>query len=212
MAYAGRMSAATRQREKLADALVAAGPDAPTLCEGWSTHDLAAHIVLRDRRPDAALGMLVSPLAGHLDNVTKAYRGEAFDSLVGKVRSGAPYSPLRLAPLDNAVNTLEFAVHSEDVRRGVDGWEPLPRDPDLEKAITSRLKLMRSLLTKKSPVSLALRSGDGFAAGPEEAKVTVTGDPLELLLFAFGRQAAARVTYVGSESDVEAVKTASFGV
>ena len=27
------------------------GPDAPTLCEGWTTFDLAAHLVVRERNP-----------------------------------------------------------------------------------------------------------------------------------------------------------------
>ena len=40
------------------------GPDEPTLCEGWNTRDLAAHLVLRESRPDAALGVVVRPLAG----------------------------------------------------------------------------------------------------------------------------------------------------
>ena len=40
------------ERKALADLLAALGPDAPTLCTGWETRDLAAHIVLRERRPD----------------------------------------------------------------------------------------------------------------------------------------------------------------
>ena len=40
------------------------GPDGPTLCEGWQTRDLAAHLVLRERRPDAAAGVMGGPLAG----------------------------------------------------------------------------------------------------------------------------------------------------
>ena len=57
---------ATLERRRFADALLEVGPDAPTLCDGWSTRDLAAHVVLRDRRPDAAggLGMFTSIFAG----------------------------------------------------------------------------------------------------------------------------------------------------
>ncbi len=47
---------AKRERLLLADLLETAGPDAPTLCEGWRTRDLAAHVVVRERRPDAAGG------------------------------------------------------------------------------------------------------------------------------------------------------------
>jgi uncharacterized protein (TIGR03085 family) len=56
---------ANEERKALADALQAAGPDAPTLCEGWQTRDLAAHLVLRERRPDAAAGILLKPLNGY---------------------------------------------------------------------------------------------------------------------------------------------------
>ena len=47
---------ATMERRRFADELLAVGPDAPTLCTGWAARDLAAHVVLRDRRPDAMPG------------------------------------------------------------------------------------------------------------------------------------------------------------
>ena len=43
---------AKRERLLLADLLEAEGPEAPTLCEGWSTRDLAAHLIVRERRPE----------------------------------------------------------------------------------------------------------------------------------------------------------------
>ena len=47
----------------------ASGPDAPTLCEGWTTRDLAAHLVIRERRLDATPGILVPQLAGYTAKV-----------------------------------------------------------------------------------------------------------------------------------------------
>lgn len=55
---------ARSERLALCETLRAVGPDAPTLCEGWLTRDLAAHLVLRESRPDAAPGIVVSALAG----------------------------------------------------------------------------------------------------------------------------------------------------
>ncbi len=59
-------------RAALAAELEAAGPDAPTLCEGWTTRHLAAHVVLRESRPDATPGM-TSPdlplLSAHTDRL-----------------------------------------------------------------------------------------------------------------------------------------------
>src|ERR1700754_3004842 len=38
------------ERQKLADLFASLGPDAPTMCTGWATRDLAAHLVIRERR------------------------------------------------------------------------------------------------------------------------------------------------------------------
>ncbi|WP_461013210.1 maleylpyruvate isomerase N-terminal domain-containing protein, partial [Trueperella pyogenes] len=51
------MSFSSDERRRLADLLLAKGPDAPTLCEGWFTRDLAAHLWIREHRLDAAVGM-----------------------------------------------------------------------------------------------------------------------------------------------------------
>ena len=63
------MSAAQRERAALVQTMTATGPDAPTLCEGWTTKDLAAHLVIRERRLDATPGIMVSLLAGYTEKV-----------------------------------------------------------------------------------------------------------------------------------------------
>jgi uncharacterized protein (TIGR03083 family) len=45
------MTYAQDERAALAALLHETGPDGPTLCEGWQTRDLAAHLALRARRP-----------------------------------------------------------------------------------------------------------------------------------------------------------------
>ena len=45
------MTYAQDERAALAALLHETGPDGPTLCEGWQTRDLVAHLVLRERRP-----------------------------------------------------------------------------------------------------------------------------------------------------------------
>ena len=61
------------ERARLADALAATDPDAPTLCEGWTARDLAAHLVVRERRPDTTPGLMLRPLAGWTDRVRRGY-------------------------------------------------------------------------------------------------------------------------------------------
>ncbi|MEN3358667.1 MAG: hypothetical protein V7637_2649, partial [Mycobacteriales bacterium] len=55
---------ASAERAAVADLLDSLGPDAPTLCEGWSTYDLAAHLALRDRVPAAWPGIALRRFAG----------------------------------------------------------------------------------------------------------------------------------------------------
>ncbi|MFM7872077.1 MAG: maleylpyruvate isomerase N-terminal domain-containing protein, partial [Actinomycetota bacterium] len=50
---------ARTERDLICDLFTNFGPDAPTLCAGWTTRDLAAHIAVRERRPDAAAGILI---------------------------------------------------------------------------------------------------------------------------------------------------------
>src|SRR3954467_11066574 len=98
------MTAAQRERAALVETMRAAGPDAPTLCGDWTTRDLAAHLILRERRPDAAAGILISKLAGYTARKQRqlADRPE-WPGLLDMVASGPPlYSPLKL--LDPVVN------------------------------------------------------------------------------------------------------------
>src|SRR5436190_1182266 len=122
-------SVAGSERALLADLLTEVGPDGATLCTGWTTRDLAAHIVLRERRPVAALGIVFAPLAGHTRQVQDDVARTSWPDLVDTMRHR---SPLLVGPADELVNTTEFFVHHEDVRRANDGWRPRPEDPRLE--------------------------------------------------------------------------------
>src|SRR5215203_6407415 len=103
---------AQTERSALCDEFDRVGPDAPTLCEGWTTRDLAAHLVVRERRPDAAIGIVVPAFAGHGDAVRERYATRPYDELVGLVRDGPPrWNPTRLEALDRAANTIEYFVH-----------------------------------------------------------------------------------------------------
>ena len=47
------------ERAALCDTFEKYGPEAPTLCEGWLTLDLAAHMAAREDRLDAAVGLVL---------------------------------------------------------------------------------------------------------------------------------------------------------
>jgi uncharacterized protein (TIGR03085 family) len=188
------------------------GPEAPTLCEGWNTRDLAAHLVIREYRPDAAPGILIPLFARHTANVQNDVAQHTdWDELVDRVASGPPvYSPLKL--LDPVVNVAEMFIHHEDVRRAQPGWEPRVLEPALASMLRRTLPLMGRLTLAKVPGRLALRTPEGKTMlttgwGPY---VTVTGAPQELLLFSVGRR--ARVEFDGDASAVQAVRDAPKGL
>ncbi|MGQ4421520.1 TIGR03085 family metal-binding protein, partial [Streptomyces violaceoruber] len=143
---------AKRERLLLADLLETAGPDAPTLCEGWRTRDLAAHVVVRERRPDAAGGALIKPLASRLHRVREEYGAKPYEELLQLIRTGPPrFSPFQLKQVDEAANTVEFYVHTEDVRRAQDDWSPRELDPVFQDALWSRLERVARLMGRGIP-------------------------------------------------------------
>ncbi|MEU2896682.1 TIGR03085 family metal-binding protein [Streptomyces sp. NPDC001273] len=196
---------AKRERLLLADLLETTGPQAPTLCEGWTTRDLAAHVVVRERRPDAAGGMLVKQLAPRLERVTAEYTAKPYEELIQLIRTGPPrFSPFSLKQVDELSNIVEFYVHTEDVRRAQPEWTPRELDPVFQDALWSRLERSARLMGRGVPVGLVLRRPDGrtVVAHRGVPVVTVTGEPSELVLFAYGRQSAAEV---GLEGDDDAI-------
>lgn len=206
---------AKRERLLLADLLEAAGPDAPTLCEGWTTRDLAAHVVVRERRPDAAAGILLSVLKGRLERVQAEFAAKPYAELIQLIRTGPPkLSPYALKPVDEGANTVEFYVHAEDVRRAQADWSPRELDPVFADALWARLERAARLLGRKSPVGVVLRRPDGRTAVAHRGLpvVTVTGEPGELTMFAFGRQDAARVELEGDKEAIARVSTAQLGM
>ncbi|WP_037906078.1 TIGR03085 family metal-binding protein [Actinacidiphila yeochonensis] len=206
---------AQRERLLLADLLENAGPDAPTLCAGWSTRDLAAHVVVRERRGDAAAGLVIPRLADRLDRVQAEYAARPYEELIRLIRTGPPkLSPFALKQLDEVSNTVEFYVHAEDVRRAADDWTPRPVDPVFAEALWSRLERMARVVGRRSPVGLVLRLPDGRTAVARKGApvVTVTGEPAELVMFTFGRQAAAKVEADGDDDAVAKLYGAKLGV
>jgi uncharacterized protein (TIGR03085 family) len=200
---------AQQERKVLCDLLVTLGPTAPTLCDGWLTSDLAAHLVVRERRPDSGPGLVWPPLADYTERVRRSVRDRtSWESLVETVRSGPP---LLLRPFDGPMNAVEFFIHVEDVRRAQQGWEPRQILLELADVLWTRLSPRR--MAKKVPATIALsspgRADKEAGTGP---RVTLTGDPGELTMFGAGRQAAARVETGGDESMVARLCAAALGI
>lgn len=195
-------SLSERDRRQLADLLDELGPDAPTRCEGWTTGHLAAHLAVRDRRPDAlpGYGLEMFPgaerLGGWSHHLEERLRTSApYARVVDQVRSGpAAWLPMAWPVVARKLNTSEFAIHHEDVRRAQPGWEPRI----LSRSDQDQLWAATGLFTRRAAGrrGLVLRRSD--VPGEEKrlgaAGRTVEGEPMELLLWAAGRRDVARVT------------------
>ncbi|MFI6999364.1 TIGR03085 family metal-binding protein [Nocardia sp. NPDC050175] len=200
------MSIAQRERQKLVETMTAVGPEAPTLCGTWTVRDLAAHLVVRERRIDAAPGIMLQPFAGYLERVQTKVASQPFPELLEQVRTGPPWwSPLR--PVDALANLTEMFVHHEDVRRGSPGWMPREISQADEDKYWSLVSKMARRSYRKSPVTVVLESLDGKRAvvrsRPGE-EVTLTGAPSELLLHSFGRD-EVRIETTGEPDAVSTV-------
>lgn len=112
----GVMTVSEDLRQHVADLLSAVGPAAPTLCEGWDARDLAAHLVIRDHRPDAVPGMLLPALAPLTQRVQDRCAAQPFDRIVAEVRQGPPrWNPMHLPAIDARANLVELGVHATDI-------------------------------------------------------------------------------------------------
>lgn len=198
---------ARRDRLALCDLFDEVGPDAPTLNDGWTTADLAAHLVARDRRPDSVPGLVLPALAGWSEHVRHGILRQPYNEVVDLLRSGPPkWSPLRRPGADRVGNTHEFFVHYEDVRRCREGWEPRRLDAEAEADIWRVMRWFGRRAFRLSPVGVVLEwGGQTFKAHQGTPSVTISGPPGEVLLYAFGRQSSARVDLDGDRGAVEAL-------
>lgn len=197
-----------RERAALAHLLEQLGPEAPTLCSGWNTKDLAAHLVVRERRPDSAPGFVLKTFSGHSEKLRTEYLTRPYDELLEMLRTGVPkWSPLAITSFDASANTAEFFVHHEDVRRAQDGWTArqlsASTQNDLWQALAIRAKLaMRSVscgveLQRSDIPANEARGSTAITAKAGQPKGVLTGEAGELLLFTYGRRAHAHVKISG---------------
>jgi uncharacterized protein (TIGR03085 family) len=202
------------ERQDLCTLFEELGPDVPTLCEGWTARDLAAHLVVRERRPDAALGILAVPFERHGEKVRLEFAAKPWDELVELVRSGPPRCSVFGVPaVDRLANTMEYFIHHEDVRR-TNGLEPRELHPELSDQLWDIVRRMSKLTLRKAPCGVTLRTTDGHTvvANGSVPRVSVRGPVGELALFVYGRQDAAQVELLGDDADVAALVAASFGI
>jgi uncharacterized protein (TIGR03085 family) len=193
------------------------GPLAPTLLEGWTAHDLAAHLVLREHDLIAAPCLVLpGPFQRFAERrQMRLAERQDFPCLVARIRSGPPPGFFRIGWVRSFPSLNEFFVHHEDLRRANDVG-PRTLAHDLEAALWRNVRRGSRYLSRRlRGAGLELEwaaKGESFAFRQGEPMARLSGTPGELLLYLFGRQAAAQVDVSGSAEAQEAVHRTHFGM
>jgi uncharacterized protein (TIGR03085 family) len=206
-----------RERAALCDLMDEVGPDAATLCEGWTTYDLAAHLVLRESSPLAAPGMVIPALEAIADRGMARLKARVgYAGVVNRVRQGPPrMSVLRPGRVERLANTIEYFIHHEDVRRAQPGWEPRELETRDQDALWARLVVLGKVLARGSSVGVELvrtDASDVRRIRSGEPTLVVRGLPSELALFAYGRGDVADVELGGDPEARAAFAHRQFGL
>ena len=209
------MTITADERSAMCDLFEELGPDEPTLCEGWTTRDLLAHLLVRERRPDAAAGIVIPFLAKRAKQVMATIAEEPYPEMIEQFRGGPPiWSPFAMPVLGDKANLAEFFVHHEDIRRAQPTWEPRADATGRDDALWGLLKLMGRVLYRRSPVGVILRSAgrSDLIVKKCQPGVIVVGLPGEIVLHAHGRHSdKVRLVVQGERKDVGAFEASARG-
>jgi uncharacterized protein (TIGR03085 family) len=204
------------ERARLSDLLQELGPDAPTLLAPWTTRDIAAHLILRERDPLAGPGLVLpGAWSRFAQRRQTALAQRDFAWLTVTLRSGPPPGFFRIGWVRRLASLNEFFVHHEDVRRA-NGRGPRADEPAMDEALWRNVRRGRWFLARRMRgAGLELQwagTGKTVRARRGEPTARIAGPPGELLLYLFGRQDAAQVEVTGPAAAVEAVRRARFGM
>lgn len=180
------------EREALA-AFLATLPDeqweVPSLCAGWSVHDVVAHLV--DTARTTRWGFVVGLMAARFDFDRQNARGIAREQgatpsiTLGRLRDVTPLTAS--PPAAPATRLVEAFVHGEDIRRPLGATGRYPGHA-VERALRYQVRTSVSFGGGKQHVAgLTLAADDAdvsIGTGP-----AVSGPLTSLLLAASGRRA-----------------------
>ncbi len=206
-----------QERRELCDRFDELGPSVPTLLGAWTAHDLAAHLVLRERDPVAAPCLVLpGPFSRFAERRrVRLARRRDFGWLVDRIRSGPPPGFFRIGWVRSFPNVNEFFVHHEDVRRA-NGMEPRALAPDLDAALwRNACRGGRYLGRRLRAAGLEIEwagTGERCRVRPGEPTACLSAPPGELLLYLFGRQGAARVEVTGPADAIAALHRTHLGM
>jgi uncharacterized protein (TIGR03085 family) len=207
----------SQERLALCNLLDDLGPSVPTLLEGWTAHDLAAHIVLRERDLVAGPCIVMPGLFQRFAERRRAIlaQNKDFPWLVARIRGGPPVGFFRIGWVRAFANLNEFFVHHEDLRRA-NTLGPRNFTPAMNAALWRNVRRGGHHLSRRlHAVGLEIEwagTHERVMVQQGEPTARLSGPPGELLLYLFGRQAAAKVMLRGPQEAVAAVNRTYFGM
>lgn len=206
------------ERKALLATLEAVGQEAPTLCSGWTSRHIAAHIVSAERMGGLPPALLLWPIEWVLPvRLARRFRGpvghvaqrelaradkRGWLWLQHRLEAGPPIGA-RL-PWAQPLVLLDQWVHHEDIRRA-NGMGPRSTTDEVREAL---IRLGRSaarfpyIRNGRGSLEAVTPDGERLYFGHGEARIRVTGEPGELLLFVAGRRSAARVDVEADDADL----------
>ncbi len=222
--HPGRVGAtfARAEREALCDTALRTGPQARTLCGDWDVATLVAHLLVRERDPLSAAGIVVPGLDRLTARAMERRAGRPFAANVERLRRPG-VSPFAVPVLDRLANTIEFFVHHEDIRRAGDSGAPRSLPAHARRDLWLALRVLGNALVRDAGMPVGLERTDAPEAegssavlrsrpGLRHASVTLIGGTGELVLFCYGRGAEADVRVEGDEVCARRLRHAGLGI
>jgi uncharacterized protein (TIGR03085 family) len=211
----------THERAGFVATLRAVGPEAPTLCTGWSASDIAAHVAVSEaafgvplfvfngvRRvlPGRLTRRLIDGAQSSGDRLNERMKARGWSEVLRRLEGGPPrlFRSGTLAQL----RVVEEWIHHEDVRRGA-GLPARTVDPAFEALLwEAGTCVARFPEFQVGRQGLELDGGVGrrFVVGDSPVRVRATGAPSELLLYLAGRGDAAAVSLVGDDDAIRSLE------
>ena len=207
-------SLAKRERFAIAQTLRNLGPNAPTLCEGWTSFDLLVHLISRETRPDAAVGILIPAFAQYSKKVADDLKSRGFETLVQEFEDGPKqFSPFAIPGIDSLANSFEFLVHHEDLLRAQPNYVARVFGDLDKKMLWKRFTQSGRVFLRKAKVGIIAKSDQGvFTIKSGNSCVTMEGDVVDLILYSFGRKSVANIKFEGDEESIRILKETKFGL
>ncbi|MGD9961251.1 TIGR03085 family metal-binding protein [Nocardioides sp.] len=204
---------AREERQRLCDLALDLGPEAPTLCGDWNVQELVAHLLVRERSP-FSVGIAVPQLSGLTERAMVRAQRPGLEAMVARLRS-TRFTPVWIGKVDTLLNTMEFFVHHEDIRRAQPEWTPRRLSSYEQAQVWGGLRFTGKALARPAGVPVSIRRSDRDAVAvlvPGDEPVVVTGLPCELTMFLYGRDQHRDLEFTGPQQKIAALKGAALGL